>query len=216
MAGGLPHGRSKERLRFMLPAEIQFGYNKYYCGNKVWVSNEAGTEAVRQPDRSTNNGVVYSEKPVKGRVEFEVEITSHSLEYSGNIRLGIMSHKPSEPFDLSKIPFSCTWKAPYHCIWAGSLLYNNIARSIAPRSEGRSYGKKSLEDLRKGDRVGILLMENGELHFLINGEPQGKAASGIYERAYDVYIVVDHFADCKGLHTRGNMLLATFVVTLIL
>ena len=164
----------------------------------MWVSNEAGTEAMRKPDKSTNKGVVYSEKPVKGRVEFEIEITSHSLQYSGNIRLGIMSHKPSQPFDVSKIPFSCTWKAPYHCIWAGSLLYNNIARSSATRAEGWSYGKINLEDLRKGDRVGILITENGELHFLINGEPQGKAASWIYKYAYDVYLVVDHFADCKG------------------
>lgn len=216
---------TQETYNFMCD-KIQFGYNRYkkslyivlsvlapflffscrdYCGERLLVSEDGLRAVKKNPRYSVINGMAYSDRPVKGRVEFEVEIISHVSKWCGNIRLGIMIHKSSRPLDHSKIPFSCCWKAPNHCIWAGSILYNNLPPAPSMINT-MLYGKEDLEDLRTGERVGILITSGGELHFLVNGKPQGRAASEVYRSGWDIYLFLDHFADCKATEIiRANM-----------
>ena len=151
------------------------------------------TTAVKsQPEINPAHGIVYSDQPVRGHVEFEVQITSYlvGMRRHGSISIGIMLCKSGEPLQSSMIPPD-SLKAPNYCLWAGSTLYDNI------RTNARvEYGKKSLNDLRERDRVGILITSNEELHFLINGDPQGEAVHNIYIPGYDVYIIVDHWSKC--------------------
>ena len=138
------------------------------------------------------NGVVYTEVPVKGHVVFEVEVLSvNNDEDEWNIGIGIMIHKSDTPLKKSEIP-KYTIYAPDHCMWHDDTVYNNMM-GMAKRTE-KKYGEMHLINVRKGDRLGVLITSSGELQFLLNGKPQGIAAHNIYRPGFDVYLAVDHFA----------------------
>ena len=65
------------------------------------------------------------------------------------------------------------------------------------RVEEISYGHTHLETLRTGDRLGLRISSAGDLEFFVNGESQGVAVKRVYEKGYDVYAVVDHYANCR-------------------
>ena len=129
-------------------------------------------------------GVVYSDKPMNDDCEFEVEITSYDTvsRFVGSIMIGIMKCQ------YRKIPANVrvSFLAKNHFVWNVSKFDFN------------SYGKKRLDSLRQGDRVGLRITEGGDLSYSVNGEDQGVAMRGVYEKGWDVYIVVDHFAKCRG------------------
>ena len=163
------------------------------------ISND-GLEARKlDPERYCEQGLVYSERPVKGHVEFEVEIISYgATNWAGSLRLGVMLHKSQTSLWEVALP-RYTPPAPNHCLWSIDVVYDNITTIKEMPYSGNLY------QLRKGDRPGLLITSDGELHFLINGEPQGRATYDIYKPGYDVYIAVDHYANCKATRiTRAS------------
>ena len=48
-----------------------------------------------------------------------------------------------------------------------------------------AYGQ-NLDKLKVGDRVGVVRRESGVIHFYVNGEDQGPAATNVPERIYGV------------------------------
>ena len=48
-----------------------------------------------------------------------------------------------------------------------------------------AYGQ-NLDKLKVGDRVGVVRRESGVIHFFVNGEDQGPAATNVPERIYGV------------------------------
>ena len=164
-----------------------------YHHEEVEIS-EDGTKAensgsAEKVNKWHGNGVVYTERPVKGHVVFEVEVLSvNNDEDKWNIGIGIMIHKSDTPLKKSEIP-QYTIYAPDHCMWHDDTLYNNMMGSTK-----EDYGKMHLINVMKGDRLGVLITSSGELQFLLNGKPQGIAAHNIYRPGFDVYLVVDHFA----------------------
>ena len=159
-----------------------------------------GLEAIKiDTERDYERGVVYSERPVRGHVEFEVEIISYGTTYwAGSLKLGVMLRK-SQTSLWEVAPPRYTLGAANHCVWAANVVYDNITTmKVMPYS-------RDLDELREGDRVGLLITSDGELHFLVNGEPQGGATYDIYRPEYDVYITVDHIANCKAtMITRAS------------
>ncbi|XP_019855645.1 PREDICTED: uncharacterized protein LOC109584371 [Amphimedon queenslandica] len=176
---------------YELPPLVCFGYHKDYHSDQMCIADN-GTEAKKlYPEEFYAKGVVYSERPVKSRVEFEVEVISHGAPWSGNLKLGIMLHKSNKKLDRLKIP-RYTPECHNHCVWSTKKLHNNVTTMTET-----AYGKVSLDDLEEGDRLGIIITSEGVLHFLVNGEPQGIATHDIYREGHDVYVVVDHYANCK-------------------
>ena len=163
------------------------------------ISND-GLEARKiDPEKFLTYGVVYSERPVRGHVEFEVEIISHSTRsWSRSICLGVMLHK-SQTSLWEEAPALYALGAANHCVWDGYVVYDKITTmKVMPYS-------RDLDELRVGDRPGLLITSDGELHFLVNGEPQGRATYGIYRPGFDVYITVDHYGKCKATRiTRAS------------
>lgn len=53
------------------------------------------------------------------------------------------------------------------------------------------YGE-SLDRLKVGDRVGVIRKESGSLHFFVNGEDQGPAATGVPPNVYGVIDVMEN------------------------
>ena len=170
-----------------------------YHSDQVEISND-GLEARKiDPEKFLYEGVVYSERPVRGNVEFEVEIISHGgTIWRGSLNLGVMLHKSQTSLWKVALP-RFTQGAANHCVWYGNTVYDYITTmKVMPYS-------RNLNDLREGDRVGLLITSDGELHFLINGERQGRATYDIYRPGYDIYITVDHFANCKATRiTRAS------------
>lgn len=151
------------------------------------------------PELVYAKGVVYSEKPVKGHVEFEVQITSYGTSWSGNLKLGIMTQKLGKELDSSKIP-RYTPESADHCVWCASKIHDHITAMTEVL-----YGERTLDDLKEGDKLGIIITSKGVLHFLVNGKPQGIAASNVYRPGHEIYITVDHYANCKATQiTRAS------------
>ena len=163
------------------------------------ISND-GLEAIRiGSNLFFDGGVVYSERPVRGHVEFEVEIISYGTSWSGTLKLGVMLHKSQTSLEPCLMP-RYTPESVDHCVWCASKLHDHITLMAETL-----YGENTLDELREGDRLGLLITSDGELHFLINSEPQGRATYGIYRSGYDVYIAVDHFGNCKATRiTRAS------------
>ena len=162
------------------------------------ISND-GLEARRiGSERNFQQGIVYSERPVRGHVEFEVEIISYGTKWSGSLKLGVMLHESQTSFREVTLPLY-TLGAANHCVWSIDVIFDNITTmKVMPYS-------RDLDELREGDRVGLLITSDGELHFLANGKPQGRATYGIYRPGYDVYITVDHWDNCKATRiTRAS------------
>ena len=159
-----------------------------------------GREAKKlDPEVVYAKGVVYSERPVKGQAEFEVEVISYGTSWSGNLKLGIMLHKSNKELDRSKIP-RYTPESSDHCVWCASKLHDHVTTMTEV-----TYGERTLDDLKEGDRLGIMITSKGVLHFLVNGKPQGIATHNIYRTGHDVYVVVDHYANCKATRiTRAS------------
>lgn len=59
------------------------------------------------------------------------------------------------------------------------------------------YGERTLDDLREGDRLGMQISPQGTLEYFLNGKPQGVVVTNLHKPGHDLYIVVDHYANCK-------------------
>ena len=175
---------------FILPEVVNFGYSQKYCSKHMRVEQDGKSAYKENPASIYAHGVAYGSRPVKGHCEFEVELTSYGTGWSGNLKLGIM--RTSGKLEEETIP-RYSPEASGYCIWcAGKLHDHMIAMTEMP------YGKQSLDELQQGDRLGLQLTRNGVLTFFINGHPQGVAASSVYSKKdCDVYVVVDHYANCK-------------------
>ena len=163
------------------------------------ISND-GLEARKiDPEKFLTYGVVYSERPVRGHVEFEVEIISFGTRYwSRSLCLGVMLRK-SQTSLWEVAPPRYTLGAANYCVWGGNIVYDKITTM-----KEMPYSR-DLDELRVGDRPGLLITSDGELHFLVNGKPQGRATYDIYRSGYDVYIAVDHWGNCKATRiTRAS------------
>ena len=162
------------------------------------ISND-GLEARRiGSERNFQQGIVYSERPVRGHVEFEVEIISYGTRWAGSLCLCVKLCKSQTSLLEVALPYY-TLGAAKHCVWDGNIVYDNITTM-----KGMPYSG-NLNYLRKGDRAGLLITSDGELHFLVNGEPQGRATYDIYRSGYDVYITVDHYGHCTATRiTRAS------------
>ena len=152
------------------------------------------------PSSNYAHGVVYGAKPLRGTAEFEVEIVSYGTGWSGSLKLGVMRCKAGAGIQREYIP-RYSPEAKEHCVWSADKVFNRLGRMSAEKD----YGSVKLDDLQKGDRLGMRLSEEGVLVFFVNGKWQGVAAEGVYENDLDVYPVVDLYANCTSVRiTRAG------------
>ena len=106
---------------------------------------EDGYSAFRN-NNGYDHGVVYSDKPVNGNCEFEVEITSYDTvsiwSRSYSIMIGIMRCQDQ----MIPTNVSLSFIAENHFVLSISRFYGN---------DVNLYGKKRLDSLRQGDPVGL-------------------------------------------------------------
>lgn len=146
----------------------------------------------RDPSSYYAYGVVYGEKPLRGTAEFEVELISYGTGWSGTLKLGVMRCQTGGAITLEGIP-RYSPEGTHHCVWSSDKMHNRLTENFTEQH----YGQVNLDDLRTGDRLGMRLNHDGTLEYFVNGQYQGLAMEGVYEKGYDVYPIVDHYANCK-------------------
>ncbi|KAF4514225.1 UNVERIFIED_CONTAM: hypothetical protein B566_EDAN019492, partial [Ephemera danica] len=122
-----------------------------------------------------NNGVVLTSRFLRKDELFEVRLDKMVTKWAGSIEIGVTTHNPTEleyPSTMTNVR-SGTW------MMTGNGVMHNGTTIID------EYGQ-NLDRLTVGDRVGVMRLSNGTLHFFVNGTDQGVAASGIPERVYGV------------------------------
>ena len=187
-------GVQRPRKTFVLPQTVQFGFHNV-CSDHVKIADNGLRAEKKDPNNQYARGVVYSALPLKGTVEFEVTMTQYGTGWSGTLKLGVAKYKSGQSIQVSRIP-RYSPEAPNHCVWSSDKIHNRL-KSNHNGVQEKQYGQKDLDSLRQGDSLGLRLSHDGKLVFFVNGESQGLAAQEVYEKGHDVYVVVDHYANCK-------------------
>ena len=186
---------SSAKTSYILPETVQFGYHDSFHSRQMSISEDTITATKVDPSSHYAYGVCYGAIPLKGTVEFEVEITSYGTGWSGTMKLGIMRCRVEGSISQSTPRYSP--EGMNHCVWSSTKIHNRLVGSPGTVETERPYGLINLDDLRVGSKVGLRLSYDGVLTFFVDGRSQGVAAENIYLKGYDVYIVVDHYANCK-------------------
>lgn len=178
---------------FILPQTVQFGFHDV-CSEQIRIADNGLKAEKKDPSLHYAHGVAYSALPLRGTAEFEVAMTDYGTGWSGTLKLGIAKYKTGGSVQMNKIP-RYSPEAADHCVWSSDKVHNRL-RSNQNGAE-KQYGAMDLDVLREGDRLGLRVSHDGILTFFVNGKCQGVAADKIYEKGHDVYVVVDHYANCK-------------------
>ena len=167
------------------------------------ISKDGRSAAKKDPSATYAYGVVYGERPLKGTAEFEVELVSYGTGWSGTLKLGVMRCKMSSCVTDKTIP-RYSPEGTHHCVWSSDKLHNRLTDCFTEQH----YGEVNLDELRAGDKLGMRVNHEGTLEFFVNGRHQGVAAEDLYQKGYDVYAVVDHYANCKATRiTRSGVMI---------
>uniref|UniRef100_A0A0A9ZGY0 Neuralized-like protein 4 n=3 Tax=Lygus hesperus TaxID=30085 RepID=A0A0A9ZGY0_LYGHE len=157
------------------------------CGSHAAVINNGRTAHRPNALDDFNNAVVLTNRPLKVNEVFEVRIDKMVTKWTGSIEIGVTTHAPTEleyPSTMTNVR-SGTW------IMTGNGVMHN-GTSVMDE-----YGQ-NLDKLQAGDRVGVVIREGGSLHFLVNGEDQGEAGTGLPPKLHGV-------ADLYGQATQATI-----------
>ena len=189
-------------MRAYKVSAVEFGFHSVHGPNSKLSENGLLAERIK-PSETYKNGVVYGAKVLRGTTEFEVEITSYGTRWTGTLKLGVMQCKAGSKIKLNDIPQYSPGTLNY-CIWDSGLerghpsaIENKLVGYSGPTR--MKYGSTNLDNLREGDRLGLWVSHDGVLTFFVNGKSQGVAAQGVYQDGYDLYPVVDVYANCKAV-----------------
>ena len=183
---------------FVLRSAVEFGFHSIYADN-IKMSEDG---MLAEKTKLYGCGVVYGAKVLRGTTEFEVEITSCKTKWAGSLTLGVMQCVKGTKIKHSAIP-QISLGAEMYCMWSSHRVLNKLVGYLGPTE--KKYGSTNLENLREGDRLGLRVSHDGVLTFFVNGKSQGVAAQGVYQDGYDLYAVVDVYANCKAVRiTRAG------------
>ncbi|XP_044577539.1 neuralized-like protein 4 isoform X2 [Cotesia glomerata] len=189
------------------PAAIREDRLRFHerVGSLVKLSNNARTAERRRPLDEFNNGVVMTHRPLRDNELFEIRIDRLVDKWSGSIEVGVTTHSPTG----LKFPATMT------NMRSGTTMMSGCGILTNGKGIQREYGDINLDELREGDRVGMIRRCNGNLHYLINGLDQGVAAKvppgiwgvvELYGMTVKVTIVDRDEREEQNLVTRRNNL----------
>ncbi|KAL8564482.1 hypothetical protein ACOMHN_017624 [Nucella lapillus] len=151
-------------------------------GALISLSNNNRTAQRNQPTQEFNNGVVLSAEPLRDNQLFEVKIVKKVNSWSGSIEIGITTCNP----DTLTLPLSATGLRDGTWVMSGTSILRD------GHTAKEEYGS-DLDQLKEGDRVGVMRSSAGNLHIYVNGRDQGMATSGV---PGPVWAVVDLYGKC--------------------
>ncbi|KAG8187410.1 hypothetical protein JTE90_009486 [Oedothorax gibbosus] len=146
-----------------------------HCGLSVNVTNGGRTALRPNCLDDFNNAVVLTNRPLKTGEIFEVLLEQVVMKWAGTIEIGVTIHSAEElefPSTMTNVR-SGTWM-----MTGNGIMYNGTTVSD-------EYGY-NLDKLKAGDKIGLVVYEDGKLHFFVNGIDQGLAASNVPNNVYGV------------------------------
>lgn len=177
------------------------------CGTLVKLSVNCRTAERRRPLDEFNNGVVMTHRPLKDNELFEIRIDKLVDKWSGSIEVGVTTHSPN----------ALHFPATMTNMRSGTIMMSGCGILTNGKGTRREYGEFNLDELREGDRVGMMRKSNGNLHYYINGQDQGVAATRVsttlwgvidlYGMTIKVTIVDRDEREQQNLVTRRNNLM---------
>uniref|UniRef100_A0A336MFI2 CSON000929 protein n=1 Tax=Culicoides sonorensis TaxID=179676 RepID=A0A336MFI2_CULSO len=197
MHNGIDDSDASDKLRFHTR-----------CGSLVKLSNNFRTAERRRPLDEFNNGVVMTHRALHDNELFEIRIDRLVDKWSGSIEVGVTSHNPA----------NLAFPATMTNLRSGTIMMSGCGILTNGKGTKREYGEFNLDELREGDRIGMVRKSNGNLHYYINGRDQGIAATRVaqtlwgvidlYGMTIKVTIVDRDEREQKNLVTRRNNILA--------
>ncbi|XP_017137537.1 neuralized-like protein 4 [Drosophila miranda] len=148
------------------------------CGSLVKLSPNFRSAERRRPLDEFNNGVVMTHRPLRDNELFEIRIDKLVDKWSGSIEVGVTTHNPT----VLHFPATMT------NMRSGTIMMSGCGILTNGKGTRRQYGEFNLDELREGDRVGMMRKANSNLHYYINGQDQGVAATRV---AFTLWGVID-------------------------
>ncbi|XP_015908035.1 neuralized-like protein 4 [Parasteatoda tepidariorum] len=145
------------------------------CGRHVLVLNEGRTAYRPRCLDDFNNAVVITNRPLKPGEIFEVLLEQIVMKWAGTIEIGVTTHSAED------LDFPCTMTNVLSGTWmmtGNGIMHNGTAISD-------EYGS-SLDKLKAGDRIGLIVYGDGVLRFFVNGIDLGISVSNIPKGVYGV------------------------------
>ncbi|KAE8743975.1 bluestreak [Frankliniella occidentalis] len=139
------------------------------CGSLVKLSFNGRTAERTRPLDEFNDGVVMTNRTLRPDELFEIRIDRLVEKWSGSIEVGVTTHNPA----TLQFPATMTNMRSGTTMMSGNGILTN------GKGTRREYGEFNLDELREGDRIGMVRKLNGDLHFFINGLDQGVAANNV-------------------------------------
>jgi len=177
------------------------------CGSLVKLSANSRTAERRRPLDEFNNGVVMTHRPLRDNELFEIRIDKLVDKWSGSIEVGVTTHNPT----------ALHFPATMTNMRSGTIMMSGCGILTNGKGTRREYGEFNLDELREGDRVGMMRKSNSNLHYYINGQDQGVASTRVapilwgvidlYGMTIKVTIVDRDEREQQNLVTRRNTLL---------
>ncbi|XP_062133329.1 neuralized-like protein 4 [Drosophila sulfurigaster albostrigata] len=178
------------------------------CGSLVKLVPNFRSAERRRPLDEFNNGVVMTHRPLRDNELFEIRIDKLVDKWSGSIEVGVTTHNPT----VLHFPATMT------NMRSGTIMMSGCGILTNGKGTRRQYGEFNLDELREGDRVGMMRKSNSNLHYYINGQDQGVAATRVaatlwgvidlYGMTIKVTIVDRDEREQQNLVTRRNNIVA--------
>lgn len=146
------------------------------CGSLVKLSTNCRTSERRRPLDEFNNGVVMTHRALHDNELFEIRIDKLVDKWSGSIEVGVTTHNPA----------ALHFPATMTNMRSGTIMMSGCGILTNGKGTRREYGEFNLDELREGDRVGMMRKANGNLHYYINGQDQGVAAQRVAQTLWGV------------------------------
>ncbi|XP_037940596.1 neuralized-like protein 4 isoform X2 [Teleopsis dalmanni] len=182
------------------------------CGSLVKLSSNCRSAERRRPLDEFNNAVVMTQRPLKDDEVFEIRLDKLVDKWSGSIEVGVTTHNPS----ILHFPATMT------NMRSGTIMMSGCGILTNGKGTRRQYGEFNLDELREGDRIGMMRSSIGNLHYYINGQDQGIAATRVaatlwgvidlYGMTIKVTIVDRDEREQQNLVTRRNNTASSVVV----
>lgn len=146
------------------------------CGSLVKLTNNFRCAERRRPFDEFNNGIAMTHRPIRDNELFEIRIDRLVDKWSGSIEAGVTTHCPS----------SLQFPATMTNLRSGTIMMSGCGILTNGKGTRREYGEFNLDELREGDRIGMMRKHNGNLHYYINGRDQGIAATRVAQTLWGV------------------------------
>ncbi|EDO39598.1 predicted protein [Nematostella vectensis] len=160
----LPHAPASTAA---VPNDNWFTFSSFH-GDQVVISHDHRNAIRVNPLVEFNNAIVMSQRPLRDDEMFEIIIEKQVDRWSGSLEAGVTSIAPD------KLSFPNTITDLDHDTWmlSGSSVLQDGATIL------NGYGC-DLDKLKENFRLGIMRKADGSLHYFVNGEDCGSAASSV-------------------------------------